>query len=561
MVEGLQSSLVSGGSVQTPLCRPWDRGDFIRRLATFKSMTWFAKPKVVSAVNCARRGWVNVETDIIACESCGSASPLFYSIILDTAASGESSIAIDSIRSPQLEHFLKGSSIVVCVNESAGTSQTEYLGNDCDADSSVSYYQAQKLISLCGWEPRSLPYMVDCKNQQDQSSKDARVSDLSCVVSNGQNPSISVYSSGTNQSMEANDDLVAAGGVQSDPNSVVLDCQLCGASVGLWAFSTIPRPEELLRIVGYSEVNGETASAHHKENLICYDDAAHAAHGSGNGNHVDIREDIMNTATTVATSSNERSLNLNLTIAGGPPPTKQNFRAKISLPVIGWNLRARISSDSDFRDRPCVSTSIELPCLNYNIKGSGKDDELPDNTEIIGAVSSAVGDHSCSQAVDSSITTPDADVTIKPGETSESDRSMTVDSDNCYLQQNSGTDKVCRPRVDSQDGSGIKARVQPAINDVPFSIGKDLEQLPLDKAMAFDPIRQHRHFCPWIASVGNAAPGWQQTLSALQRQKEFSCPSTNAPSSSLIEVEDPVTAVRNLFTSPVKRMKLTDGSK
>ena len=27
-------------------CRPWDRGDLMKRLATFKSMTWFAKPKV-----------------------------------------------------------------------------------------------------------------------------------------------------------------------------------------------------------------------------------------------------------------------------------------------------------------------------------------------------------------------------------------------------------------------------------------------------------------------------------------------------------------------------------
>jgi C3HC zinc finger-like len=29
-----------------PPCRPWDRGDLMRRLATFKAMTWFAKPKV-----------------------------------------------------------------------------------------------------------------------------------------------------------------------------------------------------------------------------------------------------------------------------------------------------------------------------------------------------------------------------------------------------------------------------------------------------------------------------------------------------------------------------------
>ncbi|KAL5748954.1 hypothetical protein ACOSQ2_026251 [Xanthoceras sorbifolium] len=49
LVEKSQHSLA--GSSEAPLCRPWDRGDILRRLATFKSMTWFAKPKVVSAVN------------------------------------------------------------------------------------------------------------------------------------------------------------------------------------------------------------------------------------------------------------------------------------------------------------------------------------------------------------------------------------------------------------------------------------------------------------------------------------------------------------------------------
>jgi hypothetical protein len=29
-----------------PPCRPWNRADLMRRLASFKAMTWFAKPKV-----------------------------------------------------------------------------------------------------------------------------------------------------------------------------------------------------------------------------------------------------------------------------------------------------------------------------------------------------------------------------------------------------------------------------------------------------------------------------------------------------------------------------------
>lgn len=49
LVEPTGKTRVSVGHVSSsepPLCRPWDRGDLVRRLATFKSMTWFAKPKV-----------------------------------------------------------------------------------------------------------------------------------------------------------------------------------------------------------------------------------------------------------------------------------------------------------------------------------------------------------------------------------------------------------------------------------------------------------------------------------------------------------------------------------
>ncbi|XP_024962139.1 uncharacterized protein LOC112502462 [Cynara cardunculus var. scolymus] len=43
VIEELQNA--TGGTVQAPMCRPWDREDLLKRLATFKSMTWFAKPE------------------------------------------------------------------------------------------------------------------------------------------------------------------------------------------------------------------------------------------------------------------------------------------------------------------------------------------------------------------------------------------------------------------------------------------------------------------------------------------------------------------------------------
>ncbi|XP_076916015.1 uncharacterized protein LOC143575558 [Bidens hawaiensis] len=67
-------STSAGGSAlgsSKPSCRPWERGDLLRRLSTFSPANWFGKPKAASSLSCARRGWVNVDVDKIQCESCG----------------------------------------------------------------------------------------------------------------------------------------------------------------------------------------------------------------------------------------------------------------------------------------------------------------------------------------------------------------------------------------------------------------------------------------------------------------------------------------------------------
>ncbi|KAF9150391.1 hypothetical protein BG015_007810 [Linnemannia schmuckeri] len=48
---------------------PWSRDQFHERLETFKPSTWFDKPKLVNAVECAKRGWVNKGDDRLEC--CG----------------------------------------------------------------------------------------------------------------------------------------------------------------------------------------------------------------------------------------------------------------------------------------------------------------------------------------------------------------------------------------------------------------------------------------------------------------------------------------------------------
>ncbi|KAK2663563.1 hypothetical protein Ddye_002137 [Dipteronia dyeriana] len=605
-------------SSEAPMCRPWDRGDLMRRLATFKSMTWFAKPKVVSAVNCARRGWVNVDTDIIACESCGARllfstpsswtqqqvekAALVFSLKLDNGhkllcpwidnACDEtlaqfpptpppvlvdkfrersstllqllalpviSSSAIECMRIPQLEEFLKQPSTLEYGNDFLSPSQSDSLDNECEAQSAKLYFQAHNLISLCGWEPRSLPYVVECKD-----------------------------TAGSNE-------IVEATGNSGAHKAVVLDCRLCGASVGLWAFSTVPCPLEFFRVEGYSEVSVENNAGTH-------------------------------TSSNVAPLCKESSSGLNLTIAGGPPPTKQSFKATISLPIVGRTLRARFSNDSDFRgctyddheeirsaamnknlsmdgiecaeqnlsghvqtidmsslkskqNEHGLSSAIsedQSPCLNHNVgekgdtpennihvptegisvtglvpssetgthcsltqnatettqkPGLSQSDGLPENAANVELSNSADWRIVCSGVRGPSITTPDANFTIGSEECSQNGRSLMVTSDNAVMAR---------------------------------SPEKDLKQLPVDNSMKFDPIRQHRHFCPWIVSTGSGPPGWQQTLSALQRKRDRSHPSptSSPPSASIIKVDDPIASVRKLFTSPVtKRMKASHGSK
>ncbi|VVA21409.1 PREDICTED: IAP 1 [Prunus dulcis] len=605
-VEAAQHLSVPPAPAHAPLCRPWDRGDLMRRVATFKSMTWFAKPKVVSAINCARRGWINVDTDIIACESCGARlffstpsswnqqqvekAALVFSLKLDnghkilcpwidntcdeilaefpptpppvlvdkfrercsallqlSVLPVISSSAIQYMKSPQLEQFL-GQSSMFYGNGSGDIARTEHSDNEGSADSAKLYYQAQKLISLCGWEPRSLPYVVDSENRLNHSVMKANISSSSHSATNGQNPSINVHSTRNDELVEVERNASTSSSIQSEPNSVVLDCKLCGASVGLWAFSTVPRPLEFFRLVGYAEVHSESHPG---------------TPDSSTKNHLDNRVDTVGAGSDGATLSKERFSNLNLTIAGGPPPTKQNFKATISLPVIGRNLRARFSYDSEFRDSMSVSQEV-MQSDSQMDKGDKHDRE---NAGNVGLENSEVRDPR---------TASDANITYENGETDKNDSLVMVSSEGKLLQSGivvDGSEKQDSPSVPSnlEDNADVNSSITDAqptsncegsenrvlipINNelVACSSGKDLTHVLPGCTMEFDPIRQHRYFCPWIVSAGNGAPGWKQTLSALQRQ-EGGSPS----SKSIIKVDDPVTSIRNLFTSPPpKRMKPT----
>ncbi|PPR99235.1 hypothetical protein GOBAR_AA21426 [Gossypium barbadense] len=678
---------------EAPLCRPWDRGDLLRRLSTFKSMTWFAKPKVVNAVNCARRGWVNVDMDIIACESCGALekAALVFSLKLDSghkllcpwidnicderlaefppsvpadlvdkfrarsdslfqliALPVISSLAIEFMRSPQLEQFLRQPLMLDCLKGNAEFSHLERIEDGSAVDSANLYYQAQKLLSLCGWEPRSLPYVVDCKDGQNQFVKDADILSSSEGVDYGLNLRLGFRPTDENENLTANKDFENSFGLQYDPKSVVLDCRLCGASVGLWAFSTVQQPVELFRLFGCEEVNPGVHDSGHESNVceVPFNNGA---------------------------SSMEPSSNSKLTIAGGPPPTQQNFKARIYVPVIGESLRARLLYHPEVRDQiysnpkntlvesncnripgeiDCFNNSVNQlgvpladlrtlnrkkdgqvncnskssdrsPCSNYDVCSGddtfrnvtpleGTDFTAKENSPYTGIDDSNIGgqiessqnvvldscqsnnfpekvdnDRTCNLAVknsdamhvgESSVMTQGANVSPRNEGAKANDSSVMVTSEKYYPEQNAEPDKM-NSREDktcSNSEEGVIAEVQAVQNNKVLSCpkvnnkseqliclhfpGKDLKRLHMDKISEFDPIRQHRHFCPWIASLSGGAPGWQQTLSALLYGKDFpnSSPVCSTSTVSMINVDDPIASVRKLFMSPAaKRTKIT----
>ncbi|KAI3991798.1 hypothetical protein MKX01_038196 [Papaver californicum] len=640
-------AISSGSSLssEAPLCRPWDKSDLLRRLATFKSMTWFGKPKSVSAVNCALRGWINVEMDIIACEACGSRllfstpsswtrqqiekAAAVFSLKLDSghkslcswidnaceerlaqfppttppaladsykerssallqlsALPKISSSAIDYMRSLQLESFLEEASTLELGCGEA--SPITYFGGVDGTLNSNLYYQALKLIALCGWEIRTLPYAVDC-DVPTQSAANIHPEESSLQVLNEKKNSVIMSSTTGGDETDIDEERQSLSELQSDPASSVLDCRLCGASVGLWAFSTIRQPLEMFRLIGSSEVSGQKDPGNYS--LI--------GNTSGAGG---LREDAhvgCNGIMSTVASLKGKPLSLSLSIAGGPSPAKQNYRATVSFPVMSRHLRSGLSSKSDVRDHascdlgnsiqdkdhtdntPCVQVdqtevasdkckrtefgSVVQSCLNSEFnKVDPLRNEINNDTQerdCLGIGSDASGPVGSGEDGKRKPLM----ITMDQQDKYSSDISLLV----CEAGNNfassvdanaSGAGKNDSKIVD--EGANVQKSLEVQITKPSAHwSGKEVEEAQLDHAVEFDPIKQHRHFCPWIISTGNVAPGWQQTLKALYHEKDPShlTITSSPPSTPMLELDDPITSIRKLFTSPssTKRKKVT----
>lgn len=300
-------STSAGGSIlgsSRPSCRPWERGDLLRRLATFKPSNWFGKPKLASSLACAQRGWMNIDVDRIACESC-AACLSFVSVPNWTPAEVEdagqafskqlddghnincpwrgnscpeslvqfpptpqsaliggykdrcdgllqfqslpviATCAIEHMqvsRGPQIDRLLSQPQNLIVGEVDTKPELMPELENSRDG-AFYLYSRAQKLISLCGWEPRWLPNVQDCEEHSAQSARDGySFGPTEAQVQLTKDPGPSKNALSATAKRDTGKNKMFAVESRHEYRSPLLDCSLCGATVRILDFLTVPRP-------------------------------------------------------------------------------------------------------------------------------------------------------------------------------------------------------------------------------------------------------------------------------------------------------------------------------
>ncbi|KAK4753399.1 hypothetical protein SAY87_022197 [Trapa incisa] len=417
------STNVAGSTVGSfhASCRPWERGDLLRRLATFNPSNWFSKPKTASSLACARRGWINVDLNKIECESCGA--NLKYSPFSKTPSGGDgakedfaelldgghkvgcpwrgnsspeslvqflpappsaliggykdrcdgllqfsvlpvvSTAAVEQMqvsRGPQMDRFL--SNLQTYVHGELGF-KAEYVSALGSLDENmISYARAQKLISICGWEARWLPNIQDCEEHSAQSARDGNTSGPLKKQSLLQDPGPSRKAFSSSANKDYGQDEAPGSEFKCESRSPLLDCSLCGATVRIWDFSIVVRPARFAP-------NGIDLPESSKKLPLTRGISA-ASGISGWIGHDGVDKDRTDDHDEAATTGKRRStahtgMDLNLATSGGLSSTQVNMTVlsqQQQSVFLGRDSKAGQPSGSEVGDR----------AASYESRGPGK---------------------------------------------------------------------------------------------------------------------------------------------------------------------------------------------
>ncbi|KAJ1402025.1 Zinc finger, C3HC-like [Sesbania bispinosa] len=417
-------------------CRPWERGDLLRRLATFIPLNWFGKPQIISSLACAQKGWTNIGVDKIACESCGvclsfTSSSSWTSAEVQNASESFSRqldlghkvncpwkgnscpeslvqfpptpqsaligaykdrfdgllqfqylpvVATSAIelmcvsRGPQIERFLSQSQNFISGVDFKPETISELESSQDEAYCLFS--RAQKLISLCGWEPRWLLNVQDCEEHSAQSERNGySFGPSKTQLHRTQDPGPKAVSASTK--MDTRKAKASLKETRLDCRLPMLDCSLCGATVRILDFLTVPRPARFapnsIDIPDTSKKIGLTRGAS-------------AASGiSGWVAADDTEKDQTEDRDEVATTNEGKllantDLDLNLTMAGGfhfTPLGRTGTSENAHDEDMGRDLMIGQPSGSEIGDRAASYESRGPSSRKRNLEKGGSSDDRP----------------------------------------------------------------------------------------------------------------------------------------------------------------------------------------
>lgn len=418
-------------------CRPWDRGDLLRRLATFEPSNWFGKPKVISPLACAQKGWVNVEADKIACESCGA--DLSFTLLqswtpsevqnageafakkLDSGhkatCSWRGNICPDSLvqfpptpqsaliggykdrcdgllqfqslprvyasaieqmrvsRGPQIDRFLTQSQTSMAGEVDFKPEIIPELEGSRDGATSL-YSSAQKLISICGWEPRWQMDVQDCEEHSAQSARNGNsLGPSHAQVHPLQDHGPDKKALSASAKKDTGKSKVLAKESRCEFRSPLLDCTLCGATVRIMDFLTVPRPAR------FSSSNIDIPDTSRKMALTRGVSAASGISGWVAADDAD--KEQTEDRDEVATTNDGKSLpnadvDLNLTMAGGLPFNQFGRRAlseNINEGDMGRDLMIGQPAGSEVGDRAASYESRGPSSRKRSLEIGGSSDD------------------------------------------------------------------------------------------------------------------------------------------------------------------------------------------
>lgn len=141
----------------------------------------------------------------------------------------------------QIDHFLVHIQALT-VEESAFKDDVMPLEERTREEFVCNYARAQKLISLCGWEPRWLPVVQDFEEHSAQSAKNGHSfgPTKDSFHLHGRKNSKITLSASTKTGSRKHEVMGPKSTFES--RSPLLDCSLCGVTVRVLDFLTVARP-------------------------------------------------------------------------------------------------------------------------------------------------------------------------------------------------------------------------------------------------------------------------------------------------------------------------------